>query len=73
MTEGTSLNLNKNRSCHRKTESTQEKKNILHEKLIKHSRTSTRKNGLDIIKSILNRITKCDLEWHPYMMHARKE
>ena len=73
MTEGSSLNLNKDRSGRRRTERTQKNINLLKEKLIEDPRISVRKNGLDISKSTFNRITKNDLKQHPYKMHVRKE
>ena len=32
--------------------------------------TTSMLNGLDISNSIFNRITKCDMKWHPYTMHV---
>ena len=48
-TEGSSLNLNKDRSGHRRTERTQENINLLQVKLMENPRRSARNNGLDII------------------------
>ena len=53
-TEGSSLNLNKYNSGRRRTECAQENINLFQEKLIKNSRISARKNGLDISKSTFN-------------------
>ena len=53
-TEGSSLNLNKDR---RRTERTQENITFFQEKLIEDPRISARKNGLGISKSTFNRIT----------------
>ena len=64
--------LNKDRSCRRRTERTQENINFLQEKLIKDLRISAINNGLDISKSTFNRITKHDLKCHPYNMHEGK-
>ena len=66
MTKGSYLNPNKDRLGRRRTERTQEN-------IIENPRISARKNGLNISKSTFNRITKRDLEWHPYKMHVRKE
>ena len=46
--------------------------NLLQEKLIEDLRISARKNGLAIIKSTFNRVTKRGLKCHPFKMHARK-
>ena len=72
-TEGSSLNLNKDRLCRRRTERTQENIILLQENIIEDPRTSARKNGLDISKSTFNPINKYDLKWHTYKMHAKKE
>ena len=72
-TEGSCFNLNKYRSGSGKTERTQEYINLLQEKLIEDPKTSARENCLDISKSTFNRITKRDLEWHPYKIQVRKE
>ena len=47
-TEGSWLNLNKDRSGHRKTERIQENINLPQEKLIENPRMSARKNDMDI-------------------------
>ena len=73
MNEGSSLYLNKDRSGRRRTERTQESINLLQEKLIEDPRISIKKNGLDISKSTLNRITKRDLKYHLYKIHVWKE
>ena len=65
--EGSSLNLNKDLSGCRKNI------NILQDKRIDDPRIYDRKNGLDISKSIFNRITKWEWKWHPYKMHVRKK
>ena len=59
-TEGSSLNLSKDRSGRRRTERIQENINLLKEKVIEDQRISARKNGLDTSKSTFNRITKRD-------------
>ena len=64
-TEGSSLNLNKDRSGRRRKERTQENINLPKEKVIEDPRISARKNGLDISKSTFNRITKRDLKCYP--------
>ena len=51
MTEGSSLNLNKDRSGRRKTERTQENITLLQKNLIEEQRISASKNGLDNSKS----------------------
>ena len=61
-TEGSSLNLNKDRSGRRRTERTQENIYLLQEKLIENQRKSARKNGLDISKSTFIQIIKRDLK-----------
>ena len=71
-TEGSNLNLNKDRSCRRRTERTQININLPQEKLIEDPRISARKNALDISEITFNRITKRDLKWHPYKMHVIK-
>lgn len=72
-TEGTTLNLNKERSGCRRTERTPENINLVREKLIETPKISTRRNGLDISKSTFNRIVKKDLSYHAYKMHVRHE
>ena len=72
-TEGSTLNLNKDRAARRRTERTQENIKLLQEKLIEDPGISARKNGLDIGKRTFNRITKRSFKWHPYKMHIRKE
>ena len=72
-TEGSSLNLNKDRSGRRRTECTQENINLLQEKLIENLRILASKNGSDISKSTFNRIIKRDFKWYPYKIHVRKE
>jgi len=57
-TEGTTLNLNKERSGCRRTERTPENINLVREKLIETPKITTRRNGLDISKSTFNRIVK---------------
>ena len=72
-TETSSLDLNKYRSCRRRTERTQENINLLQEQVIEDPRISARKNGLEISKNTFNRITKRALKLHPCKMHVRKE
>ena len=72
-TEGSSLNLNKDRAGRRRTESPQENIKLHLEKIIEDPRISDKKNGLGISKNTFNRITKRDLEWHPYKMHVGEE
>ena len=71
-TEGSSFNINKDRSGRRRTERTQENINLFQEKLIYYPRISA-KNGLEISKSTINWITKRDLKLNFYKMHVRKE
>ena len=71
-TEGSSFNLNKDRSGRRRTERTQENIKLLQEKLIEDLRISAIKNGLDISERTFNRITKRDLKWYPIKMHVHK-
>ena len=61
-TEGSSLNLNKDRSGRRRTGRTKENINLLQENLVEDPRISARKNGLNISKSTFNRIVKRDLK-----------
>ena len=61
-TKGSSLNLNKDRSDRSRTERTQEIIDLLQEKFIEDPRISARRIGLDISKSIFNRIPKHDLK-----------
>lgn len=72
-TEGTTSNLNRERSGCRRTERTRENINRVREKLIENSKISTRRNGLDISKSTFNRIVKNDVRYHAYKIHVRHE
>ena len=57
-TEGSSLNVNKDRSGGRRTDHTQENINLIQEMRIEDLIISAEKNGLDISKNTFNRITK---------------
>ena len=77
-TEGTSKNLNKDRSGRRRT--TRDAQAINNVRLLlqgqqpqQHPRITCRRNPLAIPKSSFNRITKCDIKWHPYKMHVVQE
>ena len=73
-TEGSSFNLNKDRSGRRRTERTQQENiKLLQEKLLRDPKISATKNGFAISKSTFYRITKRDSQWYPYKMHVRKE
>lgn len=71
--EGTTSNLNRERSGCRRTERTRENINRVREKLIENPKISTRRNGLDISKSTFNRIVKNDVRYHAYKIHVRHE
>ena len=66
------LHQNKDRSGRKRTEHLLKNINLLQEKLIEDPRITTRKNGLNISKITLNRITEHDAKWNPYKMHVRK-
>ncbi|KAF2355758.1 Protein of unknown function DUF4817 [Trinorchestia longiramus] len=70
-TEGTSRNLNKDRSGRKSTERATENVEIVHQALLANPDISSRKNGLGKSKSTFNRIVKLELKWHPYKMHVR--
>ena len=71
-TERSNLNLDKDRSCRRGRECTRESINPIQENLIKDTKISAIKNGLNISQGTFNRITKSDLKWHLYKMHVKK-
>ncbi|KAF2348382.1 hypothetical protein FHG87_020863 [Trinorchestia longiramus] len=72
-TEGTSLNLNKGRSGRKRTGRSEENVRIVQGALTENPQISARKSGLDVTKSIFNRIITLDLKWHPYKMHVRNK
>ncbi|KAF2345963.1 Protein of unknown function DUF4817 [Trinorchestia longiramus] len=72
-TEETSLNLNKGRPGRKRTGRSEENVRIVQGALTENPQISARKSGLDVTKSIFNRIITWDLKWHPYKMHARNE
>ncbi|KAF2365588.1 Protein of unknown function DUF4817 [Trinorchestia longiramus] len=71
-TEETSLDLNKGRSGRKRTRRSEENVRIVQGALTENPQVSARKSGLDVTKSIFNRIITLNLKWHPYKMHVRK-
>ena len=72
--QGTSLNLNKGYSGRRRTARIEQ--NIATVRtLLEQNRynVSARRNPVEISSSGFNNITRLDLRWHPYRMHARHE
>ncbi|KAF2363424.1 Protein of unknown function DUF4817 [Trinorchestia longiramus] len=70
--EGTSLNLNNGRSGRKRTGRSEENVRIVQGALTENPQISARKIGLDVTRSMFNRIMTLDLKWHPYKMHVRK-
>lgn len=75
---GTSLNLNRGHSGRPRTgrsaENIQAVQNALQQQHQVHGpRISSRRNGLGLPQSTFNRITRLDLQWHPYQMIRRHE
>ncbi|KAF2351997.1 hypothetical protein FHG87_017249 [Trinorchestia longiramus] len=71
-TEETSQNLNKGRSGRKRTGRSEKNVRIVQGTLTENPQISARKIGLDVTKSVFNRIITLDLKWHPYKMHVRK-
>lgn len=71
--DGTSLNLNKQRSGRPRTVRTQENIEVVRQTLAENPTLSTRRNPFNITQSSVTRIIKCDLRWHPYKIHLRHE
>ena len=70
----TSLNRNKGHSGRRRTARTEDNIGAVQQQLLEHPRgTSSRRNGLGLSHSSFNRITKLDLNFHPYRMHIRHQ
>ena len=71
--EGTTMNLNKNRSGRKNTARTPENINLVLEHLLEDPKKSARRNGLDLSNYTFQRLVKCELEWYPYKMRVRHE
>ena len=72
--EGTSHNLNKGRSGRRKSARTEENIEAVRQQLEHHPhQTSARRNGVGLTQASFNRITRLDLNLHPYRLHVRHE
>lgn len=73
---GTSQNLNKGHSGHRRTGRSPQNIQAVQEALQQQQdgrRISSRRNGLGMAQSTFNRITRLDLRLHPYQMIRRHE
>ena len=68
---GTSLNLNKGRSGRRRTVRTAGNIQAVRDLLVQNS--SARRNELGMNCTSFNRITRLDLQWHPYKMNVRHQ
>lgn len=68
--EGTSLNLNKNRSGRRRTVRTAENVERVRTMLDERpNEVSCRRNHVGMSKTTFNRVTRENLKWHPYKIH----
>ena len=73
-THGTSLNRNKGHSGRRRTGRSNENIAAVSQQLQQNPRDiSARRNGLGLPSATFNRITRLDLNQHPYRIHARHE
>ena len=70
---GSSLNLNKGNSGRRRTTRSEENVDAVRALLQKTPRVSARRNPLQISHASFNRITRLDLQWHPYQMFVRHQ
>lgn len=69
---GTSVNLNKGNSGRSRSGRSQVNIDAVRQALQRDPTISVRRNPLpQIPKSTFNRITRLDLEWHPYVMYHR--
>ena len=71
---GSSLNLNKGNSGRRRTTRSEENVDAVRAALLQQTpRVSARRNPLQISHASFNRITRLDLQWHPYQMFVRHQ
>ena len=70
---GSSLNLNKGNSGRRSTTRSEENVDAVRALLQQTPRVSARRNPLQISHASFNRITRLDLQWHPYQMFVRHQ
>ena len=71
---GTSLNRNKENSGRRRTGRSPENIAAVRQQLQEHPRgTSARRNGVGIPSATFNRITRLDIQQHPYRSHIRHQ
>ena len=72
-THGTSLNRNVGHSGRRRTVRSLNNINTVLEALRRDPRISARRNTTGLSRATFNRITKLDLNWHPYTINIRHE
>lgn len=70
---GTSLNRNKGNSGRRRTGRSEENIQAVRDQLQENPNVSARRNGLALPSATFNRITRLDLNWHPYQINVRHE
>ncbi len=70
---GTSLNRNKTNSGRPKTARSEVNIEAVRRLLEQNPEVSARRNPLNITSAGFNRITRLDLQWHPFRMHVRHE
>ena len=68
---GTVLNQNTVNSGRSRTARTARNVNLVEQALINNPHVSSRRNGLGLSRSTFNRITRIDLNYHPYRMKIR--
>ena len=69
---GTSANRNKGKSGHQRTARSAESIRRVHRSLQRNGVTSARRNGLGLSRSSFNRIVRCDLRFHPYVLFTNQ-